>query len=549
MTIPAFATHMCIGSPYAWSVMSATIALEYGFVTSAASDWTFMQVTAPVSIVFAFQGLMAALFGKWQMRVGTKTAMLVAATCFGGGTLLGAAGVATHQLWMLYAGYGVLAGTGVGLAYTPPVQALLEWFPDRKAMASGLTIAGFGSGALLAAPLFTKLCASFATLPTYLGTRDAVATITQDGKLFSEVEGTLREVVVATAADLVKLAHTLPEGVYLMGSGNTGAAQALAVMGVGYFGVMSAAALAMKRPAPGYVPPGFVPPVASPNAPSALQNVHVDTVMRTPQFQQLGVMFFCVACGGMGLFSVAKPMMNEIFSSTLPGLVTAAFAGNYVLALSAGNLGGRLGWAALSDKIGRRATFQMFTFGSIPLFLSVPYLVRSVVESGSSVGLYGFIGATVCAVTIMGGTYAILPAYGADLFGTKYVGANHGRMLLASSGAALAGPSLLMWLRAHAEAAALRDLLAQVHPARFQQVFGVGTDHFDALVQSKTITIPKLLELAPVGTADPSPYIYDSTMYAMAGLMTVAAISHHLIKPVNPKYFEKLPVPPAEPKA
>lgn len=121
-----------------------------------------------------------------------------------------------------------------------------------------------------------------------------------------------------------------------------------------------------------------------------------------------------------------------------------------------------MGWAAISDKIGRRNAFTIFTLSTIPVYLSLPSLVESVVTSGSSVPLYLFCGGTMVAIAGMGGAYALLPAYEADLFGTKNISAIHGRMLLASSSAALTGPFLLLKLRSIAEQNALSDLLNRV---------------------------------------------------------------------------------------
>lgn len=169
---------------------------------------------------------------------------------------------------------------------------------------------------------------------------------------------------------------------------------------------------------------------------SAADGMHVplDAVMRAPQFYLLGTTFFCLACGGMGIFSVAKPMMSEVFGSLLPDLVTAAFASTYVMMLSAGNLGGRLGWAVFFDKFGARTTFNIFTIGSIPLYLGLPVCVASLVSSPSAATLAVFTGATFAAISFMGGTYALLPAYEASLFGAKNVGAVHGRMMLGKCG-------------------------------------------------------------------------------------------------------------------
>jgi hypothetical protein len=147
--------------------------------------------------------------------------------------------------------------------------------------------------------------------------------------------------------------------------------------------------------------------------------VSVDDAMKTTQFHLLGTTLFCVGTAGMGLLSVAKPMMSEVFSTLLPAVVTSAFASKFLLMLSAGNLGGRLGWAAVSDMIGRRSTVFIFTLGSVPLYFALPTIVNTVVTTGSPEPLYVFCASTVAAISMFGGMYAILPAYEADLFGTK----------------------------------------------------------------------------------------------------------------------------------
>ena len=162
--------------------------------------------------------------------------------------------------------------------------------------------------------------------------------------------------------------------------------------------------------------------------------------------------------------SVAKPMIGEVFTSSMPTLVTAAFASSYLMALAGGNLGGRLGWAAISDKIGRRTTFNIFTFGSVPIFASLPYCIEQVVMNpdGPMAPIYlsVFCASTVAAISIMGGTFAVLPAYEADLYGPKYVQAIHGRFLLAATVSTIVGPSLLLNLRKMAEASAIQGTYA-----------------------------------------------------------------------------------------
>jgi MFS family permease len=341
MVVPAFATHMAIGSPWAWSIMADVITREKGFVASAASDWTLMESAFPLSVVFLVLGLSASVVGKWQMKVGARHAIAMSAAAFGGGCVMGAAGIQLHSLPLLYAGYGFMAGTGLGLAYTPPVQTLMQWFPDKKGIASGLTIAGFGSGALFFSPAVQYLMKQFAKMPEYLGPANQFTTSLKDGRLFADVNGAMVEVVNAGAAELAKVHYELAEGLYVVGSGSTGAAEALAVMGGAYFAVLMGSAMALRKPHPSFVAPMpvvtpgknvYVPPVPA-------REINLDEAMRVPQFYLLGTAFFCLASGGMGMFSVAKPMMSEVFSAALPAVVTSAFAAKFILMLSGGNLG------------------------------------------------------------------------------------------------------------------------------------------------------------------------------------------------------------------
>jgi len=387
-----------------------------------------------------------------------------------------------------------------------------------------------------------KLTAAYSKMPDYLG--KAVETTTESGKMFAEVGGQLQEVVYATAADLSKLPYTgLEEGFYVAGSGSTGVAAALASIAAIYAATVTTSAFLIRKPAPGYLPSGYVPPSPASGKGGVEGNVNVGNVMKTPQFWLLFSTSTLLCTGGMGLMSVAKPMISEVFTSSMPALVTAAFASSYLMAMASGNLAGRLGWAAVSDSIGRKTTFNIFTLGAIPIFASLPYCIEQVVTNptGPNAPLYlaAFCASTVTAISIMGGVFAVLPAYEADLYGPKYVQAIHGRFLLAATVSTIAGPTLLLQLRRLAESSAIQDLLAKVNPDDFQKLFGAPVGDAQALIEAKTLTISKLMTIMPQGTIDPSPFIYNNTMYTMACLVSVGAALHFMVRPVDRKFFEK----------
>merc|ERR1719411_744732 len=473
------------------------------------------------------------------MKVGTRASMVTGGTIFASAFALTGLGISMHSLPMIYAG-NVLVGIGYGCTYTPPIQALIEWFPDKRGLASGIVIAGFGSGALFFAPMMNMLSAKYAQMPEYLG--KSIETVNEGGKLFTKVGDTMQEVVMATAQDLAKLPYSdLSEGFYLVGSGNTGVAPALATIAAIHGATVVTSALMMKKPAAGYIPDGWTPPATASGG--AVNNVNATTVLKTPQFWLLFSTSTLLCTGGMGLMSVAKPMISEVFSTAMPSVVTASFASSYLLAMAGGNLAGRLGWAAVSDKIGRKATFNCFTFGAVPIFAALPYCIEQVVmnPTGAMAPVYlgMFCASTVAAISIMGGTFAVLPAYEADLYGPKYVQAIHGRFLLAATLSTIVGPTLLLQLRSAAEMSAIHDLLAKVDPEKFKALFGADVTQAQSLIESKTLTISKLMTIMPPGTIDPSPFIYNNTMYTMAGLVSVGAMLHLAVRPVNPKYFEK----------
>ncbi|MBX3751005.1 MAG: OFA family MFS transporter [Opitutaceae bacterium] len=327
----AIALHMCIGQIYGFSVFKKPLAQALGVTAPAAGDWTQPEVGLSFSIALAVLGVSAALFGKWVEKNGPRLTMVVSALCFCGGLVIAAGGVFWHQLWLLYLGYGLLGGIGLGLGYIAPVSTLVKWFPDRPGMATGLAIMGFGGGALIGAPLAEELMRHFAG----------------------------------------------PEGV--------GAWQALLVMAGIYVCFMTFAAWLVKVPADDWKPAGYVPKVTT----AAPVKVAVDTAWRTPQFWLLWGVLCLNTTAGIGILGQASPMIQDMFN------VTPAAAAGFVGLLSLCNLGGRFLWSSFSDVIGRRGVYAAYFILGAALYLCVPwtqrggYLAVFVILTGAIISMYG----------------------------------------------------------------------------------------------------------------------------------------------------------------
>jgi MFS family permease len=311
----ALAVHLSIGQAYAFSTFNLPLTRLIGLNHSAPDDWKLTEVGWIFSIAIVVLGLSAALFGRWVERAGPRKSMLAAAVCFAGGFIVSALGIKGHQLWLIYLGYGVLGGCGLGIGYISPVSTLIKWFPDRPGMATGMAIMGFGGGALIAAPLSLLLMEHFKTA-------------TSNGVL-----------------------------------------ETFVTMGVIYFMFMMIGVYAVRVPAPDWKPAGWTPPV-KPQRLVTEAHVAVDVAWRTRQFWFLWVVLCMNVTAGIGVIGQASPMIQEIFS----GRVTPAAAAGFVGLLSLFNMGGRFIWAAISDYIGRRNTYVVFFGLGILLYSSVPAL-------------------------------------------------------------------------------------------------------------------------------------------------------------------------------
>ena len=535
--IASILIHLCIGSVYAWSIYNPHLTRINGVVTSAGDDWSLSEVVWVFTVAIVFLGLAAAFAGKWLEQVGPRMVGVVSACCWGGGYLIGAAGIMTHQLWLLYLGYGVIGGCGLGLGYVSPVSTLIRWFPDRRGMAAGMAIMGFGGGAMIGTPMKEYFIRLFYRAPEYLGTQSQVELVTEAGRRFSEVGGVLQEVVIVGSSEARDMTLPGPEGAYVVGSGATGVAEAFILIGLIYLTVMLIAAFSYRLPPQGWQPDGWQKPNEDTRSKLiTTANVDIDQALRTPQFYQLWIVLCLNVTAGIGVLGVARTMITEIFGTTLPQTVDTAFAATYVVMISAFNMVGRFIWASASDYLGRRNTYWIFFLLGIALYLSIPFTAQQVSASPSIIWLVYFYAATMIIFTMYGGGFATIPAYLADIFGTRYVGGIHGRLLTAWSTAGLLGPLAITSLRQNSVTRAINDLVTTIDPQRFEEHFGAPLSQLDALVAQNSVTIARLMEIVPPGISDPTSGLYNSTMILMAVLLAGALICNALMKPVDSRH-------------
>ncbi len=384
----ALAIHLSIGQVYAFSVFK--IPMTKLLAGGAAANWSEAQLQWIFSIAIVVLGLSAALFGAWLERAGPRKAMFAAACCFGGGFCLGALGVHLHMLWLVYLGYGVLGGIGLGLGYISPVSTLIKWFLDRPGMATGMAIMGFGGGAMIGGPLANNLMVHFAKLA--------------------------------------------PQGV----------APTMLTMGIIYFCFMMFGTFLVRIPAEGWTPPKYVPPQKN-NGMITTHMVDANTAIKTPQFWLLWVVLCMNVTAGIGILEQASPMIQDMFrNSANVSRVSPAAAAGFVGLLSLFNMAGRFFWSSASDYIGRKWTYLIFFVLGCLLYMAMPL---TGVRHFNSVPL--FVGVCAVIISMYGGGFATIPAYLRDMFGTLNVSAIHGRLLTAWSVAGIAGPMLVNYIGAY----------------------------------------------------------------------------------------------------
>ena len=437
----ALAIHLSIGMAYGFSVFWLPLSRAIGITRSAPDDWKISSLGVMYSLFFLFLGSSAAVFGRWAEREGPRKAGVVAAFCWGGGFFISALGVYLHQIWFLWIGSGVIGGCGLGLGYISPVSTLIKWFPDRRGMATGMAIMGFGGGAMIGSPLADILMRHYAT-PTSVGVWETFVT-----------------------------------------------------MGAIYLVAMLCGAFGYRVPTEAWRPAGWTPPVQK-SAMITTRQVHVSRAWLTPQFWLLFIVLWMNVSAGIGVIGMASPMLQEVFGGRLIGAAgalkdlvgdqrtqVATIGAGFAALLSLFNIGGRIFWASMSDYLGRKPTYFVFFALGIVLYAFAP--------SAGRIGSVPLFAAIFCVIISMyGGGFATIPAYIADLFGTRFVGAIHGRILLAWSAAGILGPTLVNSLR------------------EYQLARGV-----------------------------PAAQAYNTTMYILAGLLVIGLLANLAVRPVAERFY------------
>ena len=449
----ALAIHLCIGMAYGFSVFWLPLSRAIGISAPLACpadmslltelfasdcDWKISTLGWMYTLFFVFLGSSAAIWGGWLERVGPRKAGVVSAFCWCGGLVISAIGIKLHQIWLMWLGSGVIGGIGLGLGYISPVSTLIKWFPDRRGMATGMAIMGFGGGAMIGAPLADLLMKSFAT------------------------------------------------------STSVGVFETFLVLAAIYFVFMISGALGYRIPAEGWKPAGWTPPPPSKSAMITQHHVHLSKAWKTRQFWLVWTVLCVNVTAGIGIIGMASPMLQEVFAGKLIGVDAAfneltaaqktsiaAIAAGFTGLLSLFNIVGRFFWASLSDKIGRKATYATFFLLGFAMYAAIPSTAQ-----GASLALFVIF---MCVILSMyGGCFATVPAYLADMFGTKFVGAIHGRLLTAWSAAGIFGPVIVNYLR------------------EYQLAHGVA--RADA---------------------------YNITMYILSALLIIGFIANWLVRPVS----------------
>ena len=307
IAIAAIVMQLCLGTVYAWSVFKKPFMTAHG--------WGETETQVTFMICIGMIGIAAAFGGTLVDKKGPKFVATIGGVLFGIGTLLAGLADQIGSIWLLYLGFGFIAGLGNGFGYITPIATLIRWFPDKRGLVTGLAVMGFGGGAF------------------FMG----------------------------------KIA---PPMVISMGVANT-----FYIWGVIFLVLVPLAAQLYKNPPKGWLPAGFTPKATS--GVSAADSFTFDEAFKTPQWWMLWAMLFLNVSAGLGLISQLSPMAQDVVRKSNPEMAAAALAlvGGSILAYASIFNGlGRLLWAWTSDAIGRKNVFIIMFITQAILYVLLPQI-------------------------------------------------------------------------------------------------------------------------------------------------------------------------------
>ncbi len=353
---------LLLGTVYGWSVFKKPLMESHG--------WTGVEVGLAFTIAIFCLGVAAAFGGKFVDKAGARKVATLAAILFGLGTLLAGYANSLNNLWLLWLGYGVIAGTGIGLGYITPIAVLVRWFPDKRGLITGLAVMGFGLGSALIGQIVPRILPSVGITGTFY------------------------------------------------------------ILGIIFLVILSLAAQYLNNP-----PEGWTLPAAAAGEKTKIvapaKSVELKEALGMNQFYILWSVLFINVTAGIALVSNLSPMAQGQLG------IDAVLAGTLVFVASIFNGLGRIFWASLSDKLGRKNVFLIILISQIPVFFLLPQVTN----------IWVF-GAMCCYIlSCFGGGFATMPSFAADTFGAKNIGNIYGKVLLAWSLAGVVGPMSMEYFK------------------------------------------------------------------------------------------------------
>ncbi|MBP2664194.1 MAG: yhjX 1 [Firmicutes bacterium] len=372
---------LALGTVYAWSFFQQPI--------MAANNWTNSEAAWAFSLAIFFLGLAAAWGGVNLPQFGPRKLAMSGGTLFSLGYFIAAYALSIKSLMLLYVGYGVIGGIGLGLGYVTPVATVAKWFPDKKGFITGMVVMGFGFGALMMAKFLA---------PTFM--------VITSGNL----------VLVFSYVGVVMIIITLPAGYCLV------------------------------NPPPNFVPNGYNPPTVLAGAQASQDMITAKQCIFSSKFLMIWTVFFFNIIAGIMFIGFQSPLLQDLMKKTIdpttltnPQVVAElAAAGATLIAISSIFNGvGRFFWGWLSDKIGRVQTFRLILGTQFVVFLALLFVSKPMIFS-----------MFVCYILLCyGGGFGSMPSFILDVFGQKLMPIVYGAILTAWGCGGIVGPQIVAFLK------------------------------------------------------------------------------------------------------